>query len=174
MRWNVVLLGVSILALTGCTAAAQSTPSTAPASTAAPKEVVAAPAADPPIDTSLRAISLSSMADDAKEAFAQCVGDGDEKLVAGMALLPSAREVPRYGWWFGKPPELQTDSQAWVIQFGGDVSTRFGIYHDPTCVVIDGVGTFYNTNGATRPDGKKTERSELAKPPELRLPPLEP
>jgi hypothetical protein len=173
MTRQAILLSVFVLALAACSAAARSA-STVPVSNAAADVVAISAPADPPIDRSLRPISLSSMSGGDKDAFTRCVREGEEKLVAGMALLSSAREVPRYGWWFGNSPELQTDIPAWVVQFAGDVPSRFGIYHDPTCVVIDGVESFFVTNGMTALDGTKTERSELAKPPELRLPPLEP
>jgi len=177
MRPTRILLGsVGVVTLAACSVASSGGPS-AGAGTEPPSQAVAGtPVAtgDAPVDARLESISLTHLSAEAKEALTLCVRAGETDLVSGMAQLASAREVPRYAWFFGKPPELETDAPAWVVQFDGDVGTRSGTLHDPTCVVIDGVRTLFGTGGATRLDGRIEPRSELAKAPELALPPLMP
>jgi hypothetical protein len=147
---------------------------TEPAATAFAATPVATTPGDAPVDARLEPISLTHLSVEAKEALRLCVREGEIPLVSGMAELASARDVPRYGWFFGKPPELQTDAPAWVVQFDGDVAARTATLHDPTCVVIDGVRTLFGTGGVTSLDGRTERRSELAVAPELSLPPLMP
>jgi hypothetical protein len=177
MRRRLLLLVACAASVAACSVATSAdrssfSASVTPVTVAAPTGV--ASVGEARVDDSLAPVSLSHPSDDAKEALRLCVGD-KEKLVAGMALLKSAREVPRYGWWFGNPPELDTDAPAWVVQFAGDLPRRNGgTLHDPTCVVIDGVNWMFATGGSSAADGKVEPRSDLAKPPEALLPPVQP
>ena len=171
MRPHLVLTGLAIVSLAACSVASTGGgPSVAPSA----EPGAAATSTTPLAEAGVEAISLAHLTTEAKDVLSQCVRDEDIKLVSGMAKLASAREVPRYGWFGGDEVELMTDVPAWVIQYDGDLSVRGVIYHDPTCVVIDGVRYLFLTGGATDPEGKTMARSERAKAPERTLPPLLP
>ena len=147
--------------------------------TAWPGSDVGAPTAPPassdqgrPIDTSLESPRLSALPDEARQALLAC--EVDSGIVGGMALIPSAREIPKYARFYGVEPELQTDQPAWVIQINGDLPSRTGsLLHDPTCVVIGGIATMFVSNGETI-GGVTITPAPQAKAPVLELPPLEP
>lgn len=166
------LTGLSIVMLAGCSG---SNSLSTVAQTEPPAQgPLANRSAGPPVDGRLVPVSLTRLSPDAKEALKLCVRDDEMDLVAGMAEVPSARDVPRYGWFFGNPPEFDTDAPAWVVQIDGDLVTRNGTYNDPTCVVIEGVRSFFLTGGSTNIAGEKRPRSVLAIAPEFALPPVQP
>ena len=63
--------------------------------------------------------------------------------VAGMGLVPHARDVPEYAYLWGMEPEIQTDRPAWVIQLAGRVNFGAGWADDPVCIVVDGKPTIF-------------------------------
>lgn len=172
MRRRTLLWAAIAVAIAACGPAPQ--PTLVTASVAPSPAIARTGPISPPVDDGLEPVSLTHLSAGAKEALTLCVREGEIGLVAGMAELASARDVPRYGWFFGKPPELQTDAPAWVVQFAGDVPGRYGTDHDPTCVVINGVRTVFGTGGHTNLDGKRQARSDMARAPDLALPPLLP
>ena len=173
MKRTSVLVLVGVLTMAACSQPAAPAPLPSPDQSVVP-EGPATTVNEPPVDSTLMPVSLSKASEEASTALHLCVTEGQEKLVGGMAQVPSAQDVPRYGWFYGSPPELETDAPAWVVQYQGDMASRLGTLHDPTCVVIDGRRTIFATGGYTNPQGVLRERSKLAIPPQLALPPLEP
>src|SRR6267142_1668604 len=112
--------------------------SRAPLSSPAPLPTSGTPAGLP-VDTTLEAVSASAPSAEAKAALDLCGVDAARGQVAGMALVPSSKEVGKYAPMYGTEPELKTDRPAWVIQLKGEIQGRVGVLVDPTCVVIDGV-----------------------------------
>src|SRR5262245_27064912 len=62
-----------------------------------------------PVDWSLTPVSRGNPGAEARAALDLCVRPEDSGAVAGMALLPSARDVKKYMFTNGKEPELQDD-----------------------------------------------------------------
>jgi hypothetical protein len=93
-----------------------------------------------------------------------------------MGLVPQARDVPRYAPLPEGVPELQTDDPVWVITTSGRLRLPLdpNVEIDPTCVVVDGVGLWFQTGAVVQPDGSLRTARPLAKPPDLTLPPLAP
>jgi hypothetical protein len=135
-----------------------------------------------PIPTSpsgdLPPVSISHPSAGAKDAFAKChIGDMIliEK-VAGMAQVPSAKDVVRYVPLTGREPQLKEDGPAWVIQIKGEVQQRGSeIWIDPTCVVTAGDFGFYATGPVKNTStGDVMTPEEPSTPPDRTLPPLVP
>lgn len=171
MRRTVLLSSLVLVVLWACTTEGASSQ----AEGERPAEITPNPGAAgaPPVDQTLTALSLSNLPKEAAEVLELCVGDSPD-LVGGMAQVDPARDVPKYAWFWGEPPELATDDSAWVIQIAGDLTGRNGTYHDPTCVVINGERFIFVTGGMTTIDGQEEPRSPDARPPVLTLPPLRP
>jgi len=171
MGRTILLSSLVLVVLVGCT--------TVGAHSRSADERPAQPAPDagaagaPPVDQTLTALSLSNLPKEAAEVLELCLGDRPDR-VGGMAQVDAARDVPKYAWFWGEPPELATDDPAWVVQIAGDLTGRNGTYHDPTCVVINGERFIFVTGGMKTIDGHEEPRSLDARPPVLALPPLRP
>jgi hypothetical protein len=96
--------------------------------------------------------------------------------VAGMAQVPSAKDVVRYVPLTGREPQLKEDGPAWVIQIKGEVQQRGSeIWIDPTCVVTAGDFGFYATGPVKNTStGDVMTPEEPSTPPDRTLPPLVP
>ena len=140
-----------------------------------------------PVGPSIEPVSASHPTPEAEIALEAC-GARDFGLdkVAGMGLVPRARDVPKYTTLVGVEPEIQTDRPAWVITFRGVLElgpTRSGLrcgirgpvyVEDPTCVVIDGVPNFYVTGRSGKSPDALVEPPITLGTPVLSLPPLAP
>jgi hypothetical protein len=165
------LIGVGVL-LSACTASGGVVSSTA-GPTAASSIAVVTP--DPGGD--LPPVSISNPSAGAKDALAKChIGDQfPSEWIAGMAQIPSARDIGHYVPLTGREPELKVDSPVWVIQFRGDLPMRDGIWTDPICVVAADSSGFYATGPTTEYDSGTISTPEPPPtPPDRRLPPLAP
>lgn len=159
MRVRLLLTSVvALIGLSGCTVGAL------PAASDSPSAPAPAPGA-------LAAVSRSKPGADASAALDACsltdttgrfgtngpLGIG---LAVAMGLVPHAADVPKYAPFDGTEPELQSDSPAWVIRTKGVVSLPLAPdMIDPTCVVVNGVATWFSTGSIEQPDGSmKTAR----------------
>jgi hypothetical protein len=171
MGRTILFSSLAVVVLWACTTVGA--PSRAKDEPGAQLAPTASAAGAPPVDQTLTALSLGNIPKEAAEVLELCVGDRPD-LVGGMAQVDHARDVPKYAWFWGEPPELATDDPAWVVQIAGDLPGRNGTYHDPTCVVINGERFVFVTGGMTTIDGHDEPRSPDARPPVLALPPLSP
>lgn len=104
---------------------------------------------DVPVDTSLEAVSRTSLTASAKVALNLCVAPANLDQVVGMARLP-ANQVHRFTLTNGREPELQTDALVWAIQLKGLLPERASdAWIDPLCVVVQAVPPAFPL-GATR------------------------
>jgi hypothetical protein len=101
-----------------------------------------------PVDSTLAAVSRSNPGPDAKAALDLCGASDQLELVAGMALVPRARDVGKYMPTNGKEPELQSDTPVWLIQFKGELAhAHVGTVFNPVCMVMNGDYTPYGPYG---------------------------
>lgn len=161
------------LLLAACTAGGGAIVSTVPepTATASIADIPTLPTGDLP------PVSISNPSQGAIDALAKChIGDQFSiEQVAGMGLVPSARDLFHYLPLTGREPEFKADVPAWVIQFRGDLPMRFGLWTDPVCIVTaDHFGYYatgpskdYNTDRVETPEPPPT-------PPDRSLPPLLP
>jgi hypothetical protein len=99
------------------------------------------PGASAPVDKTIQPVSISSPTAEAAGVLKACgLTTADRQaLVAGMGLVPHARDVSRYIRAFGTEPELQSDKPAWVVQFKGRIDMGPGDWADnPACLVVGG------------------------------------
>lgn len=172
-----MLVGLLVSITTAaCGGAGTSVPGAAPSGHAATPVAL-------PVDSSLTPVSRSSPSSQAARAFDLCgVADlrdsaasapssaiADFSQVAGMALVPSARDVGKYMPTYGSEAELKTDQPAWVIQFTGSIPTRQGPRSNLTCVVIGDFPIVYSAFG----DGTSTPAPGVRQP-TFALPSLQP
>lgn len=183
-RWSRIAFGCLVAtALAGCSVASEQQPTTATdrAQVGQDAPIATAPLRGfmgRPVDSTIAAVSATQPTADAAEVLELCqVGEPQLKDVAGMGLVPSAREIPKYVRLVGVEPELQTDSAAWVVAFEGELAQPMSheVWVDATCIVIDGVAGFYATGGA-REVGSDVLVTPLpvSREPSLALPPLRP
>lgn len=129
-------------------------------------EQAASPATAPgsPRAELLEAVSLSSPGEAAARALMACGIVDPQHHIAGMALIPRGRDVPRYVRLSGNEPEIQTDDAVWVIVWDGPRQSwsRGGVppltMVDPTCIVTPATGesavaTWIATGPLVYPDG---------------------
>ena len=117
--------------------------------------------ATPGTSGDLPPVSISNPSEGARDAFAKChVGDQYPiESVAGMAQVPSARDLFHYVPLTGREREFKVDRPAWVIQFHGDLPDRFGLMTDPVCIVMADTFGFYGVG-----DSKDWQGHLLATP----------
>jgi hypothetical protein len=98
----------------------------------------------------------------------------DVSGISGMAMLPSASDIPKYARLTGQEPELRIDGPAWVVAYSGRMTLPRGLgwADDPTCVVIGGERFVFMTGDHGR--GDVTFGALDVPEPELSLPPLAP
>jgi hypothetical protein len=159
----------------------EASPSTAlsPAGPETPPPVRPLPSA--PIDPAIEPVSRTEPGAGAAAALKACGIGRLPRLdqIAGMGLVPRARDVPRYARMFGTEPELRTDAPAWVIQLAGRIDYRVYWADNPVCVVIDGRSWIFapeaygGPNAETGEDAVNPNPSNAPDPP-FRLPPLAP
>lgn len=167
-----------VFLLGACTATPLATPSSAPTEAVTPQPTAivadldggAVGYAGLPIDTSLTPISKSSPTKEARDALDQCWGFDDDHIAAA-ALISSATDAYKYAPFMGVEPELQTKDPVWVVQYRGEWDFRGRVAPDPTCVVVDGIGTVFLTHGQV---GQEEPVLTPPIPPSLALPPLGP
>jgi hypothetical protein len=134
--------------------------------------------APPPVSPVVVPVSLSDPSLVVQDAISQCQVDVLKDQVTGMGLVP-ARRVQEYAPIGGRPPELETDSAAWVVTFSGTVpiATRAegGTWEmeRPTCVVVDGQHYWFATGNVTLANGESFAPPS-ASTPVAGLPPLAP
>lgn len=167
-----VAAGIVSCLLAGCAATGPTSPSTS-GSSPVPR----------PIAPDIAPVSISSPTPDAQVALDACLitdstHDGASTLgvalVEGMGKVVPARDAPIYAPLTGLEPEIQTDAPAWVIAIAGVVSLPLAdTMRNPTCVVVGGQATWFDTDAHSTPEGWVTARP-LALPPIYRLPPLVP
>ncbi len=175
MSWRRLsaVFAFAAVALIGCSATG------AVSSTSAPTDMVQpTPTASPdpntlPVDPSLKAVSLSTLSDGAKEALQLCGLLDSPSLVSGMALLDRPLDAVKYARFYGIEPALQIDGPIWVITTKGDIVLRAGKYVDPTCVEANHEQAWLSTGGRWVADGTWEPNGSPTKP-IFRLPPLEP
>ena len=183
-----IVLFFAAVTLGACVAAPQGAVPGTPGGTAPPPAMATETLpAGPPVDTTIEPVSATAPSPEAAEVLEACQArDFGLDRVAGMGLVPRARDVPKYTRLVGVEPEIHTDRPAWVITFRGILrlgargsalrgGRRDPVYAaDPTCVVIDGVPFFYLTGPAgTDPDNLTVPPIEVGEP-SLALPPLAP
>jgi hypothetical protein len=123
-------------------------------------------------------VSISDPSPGAKDAFEKC-HIGDMVLidkVAGMAQVPSAKDLPHYVPLTAREPQLKEVGPAWVIQIKGEVQQRGSeIWIDPTCVVTAHDFGYYATGPVKNTEtGEVIEPETPSTPPDRILPPLVP
>jgi hypothetical protein len=97
--------------------------------------------------------------------------------VAGMGLIPRARDLWKYAPLTGREPQLSSSRPAWLIQFHGPIPMPVSDeeWIDPICVVIDGAGGFLATGPVRHLDSGTIESPPPpARPPVWTVPPLAP
>lgn len=95
-------------------------------------------------------------------------------VVIGMAQIPHARDTAKYVRLVGVEPEIQSDEPAWVIATTGPIQIPPGPkMWDATCVVVDGVPTWFIT-GDSEVDGAIVTPLPIAQTVTLDLPALAP
>lgn len=183
---NLTILTLALGALViggGCTASSvggsasagppTAVPSSAPQVSVAPNVQGEVGYAGLAIDTTLQSISRSNPTKEAKAAMDQCWGLDDSHVV-GAALVPEASDAAKYAPFVATQSELKSDAPVWIVQYEGDWNFRGHVSHDPTCMVVDGVGFFFVTHGGVGSDGQVTEPFAAPISPTLALPPLAP
>jgi hypothetical protein len=121
----------------------------------------------------LAVVSGTAMPPDAEAALKMCFVPWGQ--IAGIGLVPHARDA----WWYvplsGREPEIQTDAPAWLIQVRGPLQAPLDpeIAVDPTCVVIAGQYTLFGTGGSIDQNGVVHSPRTVVHPPGS-LPPLGP
>jgi hypothetical protein len=137
MRRIAIAMGMAAFLFAGCVSAQQ--PSPAGFNAGAERLPAAAPTAYS-VEAEIAPVSRSNPSPEAAEVLDLCdVGRIGADKVAGMGLVPSARDVVKYVPLYGTEPELKTDHPAWVISFSGKITYRGYWAIDPVCIVIDGV-----------------------------------
>jgi hypothetical protein len=170
----VIALVVSACAVP-VTQAAPDAPSRPGASTSPLPGLVGPKIEAPPVDASLVPVSRSDPGPEAAAVLALCEAAGfDPSGIGGMAMLPSARDLPTYVRLTGQEPEIHLDRPAWVAAYSGRMTLPRGLgwADDPTCVVIDGGRFVFLTGDHGR--GDVTIAALDVPRPELALPPLAP
>ena len=128
-----------------------------------------------PVDPAIAPVSRSDPGSEAREALEKC-GVRDAKgldAVAGMGLVPKARDAVKYTRLFGTEPEINVDAPAWVIQMSGRVDWGTEWANNPVCVVIAGEQYFFITE-AYGEGSTITVPKRIAPDPEVSLPSLAP
>jgi hypothetical protein len=187
-----LLAGIVAVLVAACTVSASPTPSADPSPSpdgVAPAEPSAPPPAASPtpstvrtVDPTIEPVSASAPSPDARKVMELCLalklsGEVDVEHVAGMGLIPHARDAVRYVPLTGREPELETDEPAWLIQLRGEIllPRGFGTAFDPTCVVVGGDRYLYITGPIFhRGETTLTTPLPIETPPDLLLPPLAP
>lgn len=183
--WSAIVLGCLVAtALAGCSVASEQQQATTATDTTRggnDTPIATAPLRGfmgRPVDSTIAAVSATQPTADAAEVLALCqVGEAQLMDVAGMGLVPSARDLPKYVRLVGVEPELQTDSAAWVVAFEGELAQPMSheVWVDATCIVIEGVAGFYATGGARDVGSDVLVTPPPVSPePSLALPPLRP
>lgn len=157
----------------GAPSAAEAVASQAPAisSNAAPA------AAGLPVDPSITPISIKNHSADAEKAFVACsLAQYGYESVAGMGLIPSAADLPKYAPFTGKEPQLQLPGPVWLVQFKGDIPMpKSGeTWVDPVCIRADGDQGYFAVNGVKDANGKFIAPLPAETAPTLSLPALQP
>ncbi len=96
--------------------------------------------------------------------------------VAGMGLIPSAADLPRYAPFSGMEPQLQLPGPVWLVQFKGDIPMpKTGeIWVDPVCIRAVGDQGYFAVNGVKDANGKFVAPLPTGTATTLSLPPLQP
>ena len=179
---KLIALPILTVALVGCVSldVVVTEPPDSTTSPTSPRVASPAPVTTPAaVAPTLAPVSASHPGTEAAAVLATCrIGEGvpvDE--VAGMAKLPSARDLPHYAPLTGREPVLREPGPLWVVQIKGDVPEPMSgeIWTNPICIVSSSdsgyLGTGPITNLAT---GRVTPPEPPAVPPDRTLPPLAP
>ena len=140
------LCAVGLVVVSGgaCTTLAGATPAptnVAPTASLATSRETDRALVSVPVDMAIQPVSISSPTADAASVLKSCglTTTDRQALVAGMGLVPHAKDVPKYIRAFGTEPELQSDKPVWVVQFKGRIDMGPGDWADnPVCVVVTG------------------------------------
>lgn len=170
LRLGVVLLAASMLL--GCSSSAASPTAQTASDSVTSSQPPSSGTGDLPVDTSLKPVSRSRPAADAKAAVEAC-WPLDDPNIGGAALIRSANEAGRYAPFVGTEPELQSDDPIWLVQYRGEYELRGVVMIDPTCAVVEGTPVLFLTHGARQGD-KVVEAPPPKSPPSMALPPLDP
>ena len=173
------------LVVAGCTAsggaATNALPPVGSAPAAAAPAIAAssspASAAALPVDPSITPISIKNHSADAEKAFQACsLAQYGYETVAGMGLIPSAADLPKYAPFSGKEPQLELPGPVWLVQFQGDIPMpKAGeTWVDPVCILAEGDQGYFAVNGVKDAAGKFRAPLPAATPPTMSLPPLLP
>ncbi len=176
-----VTLGCIAVVTVGCVAGATTSSNTSPGeaeksltrSVSTEHQQPAAPAAAPPVDLTIEAVSLSAPSRDAAEVMAACgVTTAYPKrlaAVSGMGKITHAKDATKYTYLSRSEPEIATDEPAWVIQLAGKID--FGEYWalNPVCVFVNGQARFFAPD--QHGTGDEVENPEMPNRPSLSLPP---
>lgn len=133
-----------------------------------------------PVDSSIAPVSRSHPIADAAAALTACdIGDGNRiglDAVAGMGMISTASELPRYVYLTGLEPELRDSGAAWAIQISGQI-VQYRIQEtwiDPVCIVIGGIPTWFGSGPTVIGTGAPVPPPKVSSPPTLALPGLAP
>ena len=184
MELRLLIVAIALVAAACTGSGGPASTGTAPSPTAAaaiasqaPGETSPPAAGELPVDPSIAPISIKNHSAEADKAFAACsVAQYGYETVAGMGLLPSAADLPKYAPFSGKEPQLELPGPVYLVQFKGDIAMpKSGeTWVDPVCIRADGDQGYFAVNGIKDANGKFIAPLPPATPPSLSLPPLEP
>jgi hypothetical protein len=135
-----------------------------------------------PVDPSLTPISIGNLSGEASDALDACwITDTQHELVsafglevvAGMAKVPHAKDLPTYLPLINDPT-ITGEAPAWAIRLQGEIQLpHLELVRDPSCVIIRSDPVWFVT-GARQVNGEWEENVRPPDPPQFRLPALEP